>query len=102
MIVTEIKSNGSGGCLITLMKPCEDQQSQGELESTFVNLYTESNITFAKGYILRKTNDFKPIEELNLPPSERSSKSKESVKELSVEEIDERLNNFQNYFKMVV
>ena len=70
---------------------------------TFVNLYTENNITFAKGYIKRKTIDFKPKEELNLPPSERSSKSKDSIKELlTVEEIDERVNNFQNYFKMVV
>lgn len=54
MKIININSNGLSGVIVTLKKPILASKITELGESTIVNLYTECNITFSKGFVVKR------------------------------------------------
>jgi len=57
----KVNSNGDRGVQVVLQKPIHDTKTSELAERTFVNLYTENNITFGKGFIVVRHYYFKEL-----------------------------------------
>ena len=61
--IVRINANGQGGVIVTLQKPIQDTKTNELAERTFVNLYTQNNISFGKGFITVRGYFFKEIKQ---------------------------------------
>lgn len=52
MQIVKINSNGERGVIVVLQKVIPETKTSELAERTFVNLYTENNITYGKGSII--------------------------------------------------
>ena len=63
MRITKIESNGGDGVRIELEKPFQANSYSQIGEAAFVNLNTESNITYSKGFVVSRSNVFRSMDE---------------------------------------
>jgi len=63
-------SNGMGGFIATLQKPINPTKTSELGERAFVNMYTENNISFAKGFIISKNFTQKPTYDEKINPNQ--------------------------------
>ena len=89
MRITKIESNGGDGVRIELEKPYQANSYSQIGEAAFVNLNTESNITYSKGFVVSRSNVFRSMDEAGEGTTEELRQELQNARLVAAGEVPE-------------